>query len=517
MKQMSIWGLLVFLLLGTMQVQADSVAKPNILVILTDDIGWGDSQCYNPSCKIPTPNINRLAREGMRFTNAHTPAALCSPTRYSMVTGNYPWRGRDPAGTWAFNVPSQILSGQQTVAQMLKPAGYRSAMFGKEGFGGLFNSGFDSGKYKDVDPSELAPVQMGFDYSYLIPRGHQDMPYGFYENGVAVEKMQWLGNNKFGAKGWDPSMIGETLVTKAIAFIDGHLAKNRAEGKTQPFYIHFCTDGAHSPYEPPETLLGTPLKKVTQMTAHTDMVYETDVITGKLLEALEKRGLLENTLIVYTSDNGGMPFDRKHGHDAVGGLRGRKGSVFEAGHRVPFIVRWGVGTPQGSKIPPGTVRGQVVCTHDIVATALDAAGLSVPEDQCLDAVSLLPVLSGKRDDNNPMRQSLLTQSSTGRDAFDDLGFPDSSVITPDKVVDPHAKKVEGLKSQDISHALFAGNWKLVMDIENDQPAALYNLETDLVEQRNRIGDVEQSERVKEMYAAYAAIRSSKRSTPAGRQ
>ncbi len=500
---------------------AGNAPLPNLLVILTDDVGWGDSQCYNAECKFPTPNIDRLAREGMRFTNAHTPAALCSPTRYSMLTGNYPWRGRNPSGTWGFNDPSQIMPGQQTLAQLLKPAGYRSAMFGKAGFGGSFNSGLKSGANKDVDLAELAPVQMGFDYSYLIPRGHQSSPYGFYENGVAVGKMRWQGKNQLGAEGWDPSQIGERLVLQAAAFLDDHLARNRKDGKNQPFFMHFCTDGAHSPYNPPAKLLGTPLKGATKMTAHTDMVYETDVVTGKLLELLEQRGLLANTLVVYTSDNGGMPFERKHGHDAVGGLRGRKASIFEAGHRVPFIVKWGDGTPQGSKIPPGIVRDQMVCTHDIVATALDAAALPVPEDQCLDAVSLLPVLLGRQDDARPVRQTLLVQSSSGRDAFDDLGFPNHLTLKPseeDKAArDESPALVEGRSSDNMSHALFSGSWKLVMDIENDRPAALYDLGTDLEEQRNRMGEPEQADRVKAMFSAYAAMRASKRSTPAGRQ
>jgi arylsulfatase A len=143
-----------------------AVPRPNILVILTDDIGWGDYGCYNPNSKVPTPNIDRLAREGMRFTHAHTPAGLCAPTRYSMLTGNYPRRGRVPGGTWGINVPSQLKPGQETVAKMLQRAGYRTAMFGKAGTGGFYANSADA---KPAQP--LAPTEWGFDYSYLIPKG----------------------------------------------------------------------------------------------------------------------------------------------------------------------------------------------------------------------------------------------------------------------------------------------------------------------------------------------------------
>ena len=154
-----------------------------------------------------------------------------------------------------------------------------------------------------------------------------------------------------GLPDFDSSKVGDTIAGKAIAFIDDHLARNRSEGKERPFYLHFCSDGSHRPYTPPESLLGSPVKGVSQMTAHTDMVYEVDVLVGKLVEALEQRGLLKNTLILLTSDNGGLPFERDRGHDAVGGLRGYKSFIFEGGHRVPFIMRWGDGTAAGSRIP----------------------------------------------------------------------------------------------------------------------------------------------------------------------
>jgi arylsulfatase A-like enzyme len=476
--------------------ETNSIAKPNILVILTDDVGWGDYHCYNPATKIPTPNIDRLAREGMRFSNAHTPAALCAPTRYAMLTGNYPWRGRSPGGTWGVNVPSQLKPGQQTIAKLLQTAGYRTAMFGKAGTGGFWATSPEE-KRKE----SLAPIEWGFDYSFLIPRGHQATPHAFFENGVQV-KMEW-----------DVSKVGERLLGKAVGFLDDHLARIKREGRDRPFYLHFCTDGAHSPYAPAAALDGIPLKGVTKMTDHTDMVHETDILTGGLVAALEKRGLLTNTLIIVTSDNGGLPYERNYGHDAVGGLRGRKGFIFEGGHRVPFIARW------AGKIPAGAVRNQLVGTHDTVATALELAGVKVDAEQCLDGVSLVPVLLGTRDDKNPIRTDLLVQSSPSRDANDDGGFSSVDVeitaaegVKASHKADAKPRQAKHAASDHMAHALIEGDWKLVIAM-TDQPAALYNLADDLAETKNQLNDPVQAERVQRMTQRYRDIRSSKRSTP----
>ncbi|HOD84572.1 MAG: Choline-sulfatase [Planctomycetes bacterium ADurb.Bin126] len=473
-----------------------SATKPNILLVLTDDIGWGDYGCYDPKGKIPSPNIDRLAREGMRFTNAHTPAGLCAPTRYTMLTGNYPWRGRSPGGTWGYNVPSQLRPGQRTVADLLRGAGYRTAMYGKAGTGGFWQAA------KGPKPhAPLAPIEWGFDYSFLIPRGHQSPPHAFFENGVEVP-MQW-----------DTSLVGQRLLDKANRFLDDHLAANKSEGRERPFYMHVCTDGSHSPYVPAPFLGGVPLKGATKMTAHTDMVYETDILAGQLVEALQRRGLLDNTLLVITSDNGGLPYERNYGHDAVAGLRGRKGFIFEGGHRVPFIVRW------PGKVQAGSVRNQVIGTHDLVATALELAGVKAGDKQCLDAVSLLPVLLGKQDDAQPIRESLLVQSSPGRDANDDGGFTGGDVeideesgVKASHKADKKPRLAKNAASDHMAHAILAGEWKLLIDMAN-RPAALYHLSDDPSEQKNLISDPAQAERVKHMNETYRTIRASRRSTP----
>jgi arylsulfatase A-like enzyme len=319
-----------------------------------------------------------------------------------------------------------------------------------------------------------------------------------------------------GLPDWDSRRVGESLLEKALAFIDQTSAK--------PFYIHLSTDGAHGPYTPPETLQGTPVKGASGMTPHTDMVHEVDVVVGKFVEALEKRGLIENTLIVVTSDNGGIPSDRAHGHDAVGGLRGSKSHIWEGGHRVPFVVSW------RGRVPAGTVRHQVIGTHDIVPTFVALGGGRLEPDQMLDSVSLAPVFLGQRGDDRPARQTLLIQSSPGRDALAERDpvlpkpAPGAPKLTAkerqaamNKAWNEIAKKGAGSGSDGMAHALREGPWKLVFNIEHDKPAALYNLTDDLTEQKNLIADAAQADRIRRMTQLYRDIRSSQRSTPSGSQ
>ncbi|MDO8540048.1 MAG: sulfatase-like hydrolase/transferase [Opitutaceae bacterium] len=508
-------------------------SRPNIVYIMADDVGWGDFQCYNRNGKVPTPNIDRLAREGMRFTDAHTAAALCAPTRYTVATGNYTWRGRAPGGTWGWSQPPQFLPGQKTVGHLLQAAGYRTGLFGKLHFGGVFEPN-SAGTPDFTKPMKTGPIEWGFNYSCVLLGGHQAPPYLFFENNRVLgdaTRVTTLDEGPLnggvvpragpGLPDWDSRTVGETLVDKAIAFID--------QDKAKPFYIHLSTDGVHSPYTPPDQLRGTPIKGVTRITPKTDMVFEVDVVVGKIFAALETRGLLDRTLIIVTSDNGGIPteIDRAAGHDAVGGLRGAKSYIWEGGHRVPFVAYW------RGRVPAGTVRNQLIGTLDIVPTFVDLAGGRTEPEQMLDSVSLASVLLGRRGDDQPVRQTLLIQSSPGRDAF-----TERDPATAEAAPAPKAKKKAGkakmtasqreaVKNQawsavakkgvdsgshGMAHALRDGPWKLVLDIEHDQPVALYNLASDLTEQKNLIADRTHADRVQRMAKLYREIRTSKRST-----
>lgn len=500
--------------------------RPNLVFVMADDVGWGDFQCYNPQGKIPSPHIDRLAREGMRFTDAHTPAALCAPTRYTVATGNYTWRGRMPGGTWGYNQTPQFLPGQKTVGHLLRAAGYRTGLFGKLHFGGEWERRPD-GTPDFTQPMKTGPLQWGFTYSCVLLGGHQAPPYCFFENNRVLgdaTRMTTLAAGPLnggvvpvagpGLPDWDSRAVGETLVRKALAFID--------QDRSRPFYLHLSTDGAHSPYTPPDRLLGSPVKDVTRITAKADMVHEVDVVVGKIVEALEQRGLIDQTLIVVTSDNGGIPTapDRAAGHDAVGGLRGAKSQIWEGGHRVPFVVQW------KGRVPAGTVRHQVIGTHDVVPTFVELAGGPREPDQMLDSVSLVPVLLGRRGDDQPVRQTLLIQSSPGRDAFTESANDPAAATKAGRkgkaggakagkqAARPAAAKGGASAGSDgMAHALREGPWKLVLDIAHDRPAALYHLGDDLTEQRNLLADPAHAGRVRRLEALYREIRASRRSTP----
>jgi arylsulfatase A len=520
---MSILRLLPVLLATALSLPGGEAARPNLVFIMADDVGWGDFQCYNPQGRIPSPHIDRLARQGMRFTDAHTPAALCAPTRYTVATGNYTWRGRLPGGTWGYSQPPQFLPGQKTVGHLLQAAGYRTGLFGKLHFGGEWERRAD-GTPDFTQPMRTGPRQWGFTYSCVLLGGHQAPPYCFFENNRVLgdaTRVTTLPAGPLnggvvpvagpGLPDWDSRTVGETLVRKAIAFID--------QDRSRPFYVHLSTDGAHSPYTPPERLLGRPVKDVTRLSAKADMVHEVDVVVGKIVEALEQRGLIENTLIVVTSDNGGIPNpqDRAGGHDAVGGLRGSKSQIWEGGHRVPFVVQW------KGRVPAGAVRHQLIGTHDVVPTFVELAGGGRDPDQMLDSVSLVPVLLGQRGDDQPVRQTLLLQSSPGRDAFTEAG----AEVPPAKAKGGRkAAKAAGTKagrraaqtgarsgSDGMAHALREGPWKLVLDIAGDRPAALYNLAEDLGERTNLLADPAQAGRIRHMESLYRALRASRRSTP----
>ena len=481
--------LILTLLLGVLGGSSFSAErKPNILVILADDVGWGDFQCYNPQGKIPTPHIDRMAREGMRFTNAHSGGAICSPTRYSMLTGNYPWRGKNPTGWPTHREGCQIRPGQKTIGAMLHDAGYRTAIYGKTHIGHTWPT-TPSGEPDYAKPMTDGPVQWGFDSSCILPAGHKVRGEGFYfTDGIRDASMKF-----------DLHTVDELLLQKALAFLDAHLSRD----KSAPFYIHFCCVAAHEPFTPPAMLNGEPIAGVTKMGAHADFVYEVDVLVGAWRAALEKRGLLADTLVVVTSDNGGKPEEVDQGHDSVGGLRGKKHSIWEGGHRVPFIAMW------PGKIPAGQVLGQAIATHDLVPTALTFARAAVPAGQCLDATSLAPLLLGQRDDAQPLRQHLLVQGDL-RDT--DPEDEDAGKKPGKRGLDKRAAIVakRSTPNSGLAFGLISAGWKLVMN-EDDKPVALFHLDEDLAEKRNLFKDPAQTERVQQMFTAYRAIRESKQS------
>jgi len=504
------------------QQQQESVAKerPNFIVVLIDDVGFGDYQCYNPQGRIETPAVDSLARQGMLFTRAHSPAALCAPSRYSMLTGNYSWRGRSPGGTWTFHGPSQILPGQKTVANLLQNSGYRTAMFGKAGIGGGLHASKEDGSADLTEPMVEGPLEWGFDYSYIMPLGHQSTSF-FLENGepaVGAENLvEAKGKVGLAEPDWDYEQIPHRLLDAADRFLDSVEQQARDTGENVPFFMHFCPSATHGPMHPPEEIRGRKIEGASGLGTLPDMVIQTDAIVDALVESLKRRGMYENTLICVTSDNGGKPSDQHQGHDAVGGLRGMKSTIFEGGTRVPFVLSW----PQG--IPAGVRNEQVVGIFDIIPTMLELAGADNPEDQVLDAVSLVKVFQSDRPDLAEARRYLIADGVYSGDPFDDGGNPGgplfaarprvfhaASMVFPEAERARRAKFLEAAEeSLGLTRAFHDGWWKMIFDVPGaGSPVMLFNLRDDPTESRNLIDDPAQAERMKRMEQKYREMMAS---------
>ena len=481
------------------------MAPPNILVFLMDDMGIGDSRVYNKNSKVTMPNLEKLAAAGMTFTDAHAPAAVCAPTRYSVMTGNYPWRGRNPNGTWLFNMPSQVLSGQQTVGQLMKKVGYHTAFLGKVHLGGkVFSKSTGKpklsmkGGFKDFDfgrTVENTPASLGFDYAYELPQGIQGSPYIAIENGIlvgdAAKLREWktgtYGNSVieadgFGSPDWDSSMAGPVLTKKALSFLKRHSENNQERGIRKPFFMYYWSQSCHVPHTPPDKLMGEKVKGAS-LDAHLDMLVEADISLGKIIETLKKNGELENTLIIFTSDNGGLsrglPGKHKGGHNSNSGFRGSKAQVYEGGHRVPFIARWGNGK-EHSPIKPGTLSDALIGLQDLYATFAEITFQPMQISDGLDSQSFLGTLLGKKGENT--RSSILIQANNG--------------------------KYHGQQSK---KSVRENSWKLICT-KDLKPIELYNLSNDPMESQNQIAEKSQLSRIKRMSSEMREILTSSRST-----
>jgi arylsulfatase A-like enzyme len=385
-------------------IMAEVSNNPNIIWIMADDMGYGDVTAFNPDSKIPTPNMDRLAAEGMRFSDAHSSSAVCTPSRYSVLTGRYCWRTRLKRGVnGGFSLPL-IDPARTTVASLLKSRGYATAAVGKwhvglewqplEGHEKDFNpeNWEDEGYVDYTKPVIGGPLTLGFDYFFGIA-GSLDMPpYCFVENdrvvgAPSVEKSPYNPQQRKGpmTPGWRDEDCDPTFTEKALAFIESHVEAN----PDQPFFLYLTPAAPHRPCMPPDFAKGQ-----SQAGPRGDMVWLVDWIVGQVMDAVERLGKTENTLIVVTSDNGARPSDvdgLMHDHKSCGELRGYKGDIWEGGHREPFIVRW----PQA--IEPGTVCDETVCLSDFLATCASIVGEPLPNHVAEDSFDLLPLLESETD------------------------------------------------------------------------------------------------------------------------
>jgi arylsulfatase A-like enzyme len=403
--------LLLGLVLGLLPITgcvSDEVGdKPNIIYILADDLGIGDVSVYNPDSKIPTPNLDRMAAEGMRFTDAHTNSAVCTPTRYGVLTGRYAWRTRLKNGVLNGHSDHLIDPKRQTVASLLKQAGYATAVVGKWHLGMDWASKDDIALKADgigaiVDaPIENGPNALGFDYYFGISASLNMSPHAYIENdrmlgdlvhmatpdevkaaGLTGAKVGWVDKN------FRQDQVMTTFFDKSLAWIKNRKAKNA----TQPFFLYLPLNAPHSPIVPKEGF-----KNQSGLSPHADFVMEVDHHVGRLLESLDEMGIAENTLVIFTADNGVSPMaklDRMQtqGHYSSWIYRGLKGSLYEGGHREPFLVRW----PE--LVAAGTTSEQHLSTTDLFATVAEMTGQAVEPDTGEDSVSFLPALKGKAYD-----------------------------------------------------------------------------------------------------------------------
>jgi arylsulfatase A-like enzyme len=409
---------------------------PNIVFVLADDMGYGDPRCYNRESKIPTPNMDRLAAEGVRFTDAHSPSAVCTPTRYGVLTGRYCWRTRLKKEVfWSGYDEPLIEPTRLTVASLLKSHGYAAGCIGKWHLGMNFaqkgGPGFVRGKtshmsggggVRDVDfskPIQGGPTDLGFDYYFGLAAGINLEPFCFIENNRTVGLPSgWRekdtptspGDSARGShegwmtEGWKDQEVGPAQASKGVAFIERCHKKNPA----QPFFLYFATQSPHQPCTPPPFIRGK-----SAAGARGDMVAEFDWTVGEIMKALERLNLAGNTLLIATSDNGGVRADddgNDHGHKSCGNLRGFKASLYEGGHRVPFIARW------PGKIPPGTTSDQIICLTDLMATCAAIAGTELHDSAGEDSFNILPVLLQPRAEK-PVREAIVHHDYSGNFAM----------------------------------------------------------------------------------------------------
>ncbi len=475
---------------------------PNIVILYADDLGYGDVSCYGAQ-RVKTPNIDRLAASGIRFTHAHSPSATCTPSRYALLTGEYAWR-KPGTGVLPGDARMIIEPGRYTLPAMLKRAGYQTGVVGKWHLGlGAGNIDWNS----DIKPG---PKEIGFDYSFLIPATGDRVPCVFVENGrvvgldpndpIQVDYAKPIGNEPTGKANpellkmhpshghdmtivngisrigymtggksarWVDEDIADRITEKAVAYINNH--------KANPFFLYFSTHDIHVPRVPNKRFAGK-----TGMGPRGDAILELDWSVGQVLDTLERNRLMENTLVIFSSDNGPVVDDgykddaveKLGSHKPRGPLRGGKYSMYDGGTRVPFALSW------KGKVKPGESNA-LVSQIDLLSSLAGLAGQKLPEDAAPDSFDVLPALLG--------------QSKQGRDHLVEHAGGLSLIQGDWKVIE--ARK--GAKTN------LTGN-----ELGNSETPQLFNLAEDIGEKQDVAA--KHPARVKTMLGEIARIRATPR-------
>lgn len=448
---------------GESPASSDRSQQPNVVIILVDDMGYGDPGCFNDRSKIPTPAINSLAADGMRFTDAHAPGPLCHLSRYGLLTGEYPFRA-DP-GAW--RKQPTISEGKTTIASHLKGAGYKTAMVGK------WHLGFKETGYENPLPG--GPVDRGFD-SYFGIRASTDIPPYFYiQNRQAVMPPinQIAANN---SDGWSPIQgafwreggispdlklpdVLPRFTNEAISVIESHASARAASTEPQPLMLYLAYPAPHTPWLPSEEFAGK-----SKVGMYGDFMMMVDAEIGRVLKTLDDAKMKEDTLVIFTSDNGPCWYetdDERFQHDSSGGFRGMKADAWEGGHRMPFVCRW------PAKVKAGSTSNQLLCFTDILATLADLVSVPLSGVAGPDSFSFYPELTGTRRTERARTEFVMETGSKLKmiRSVDDRG---------------DWKLIDGLGSGGFSKP------SRIKPTANGPKAQLYDIQSDPAEMMNRL-------------------------------
>lgn len=479
----------------------EAKARPNIVIILADDLGYGDLGCYNKNSKIPTPNLDRLAKQGMRFTDAHSPSAVCSPTRYGLLTGRYPFRSPLKKGVVAPWGAPIIEPGRLTMAEMLRRAGYRTACIGKWHLG--WNWATKDGKAPASGKDSLSnvdfkkaitngPTTRGFDY-YFGTDVPNFPPYCYIENDRTIGIPSEKSRPEFNRPGpmlpdWQWVEVLPELSRRSVKYIE----QSAKQSPRTPFFLYVPLTSPHYPVVPSKDFQGK-----SKAGDYGDFVVQTDAVVGDILRALEQSGVAEDTIVIFTSDNGPEVVGevgigayerlRRFGHASMGLWRGVKRDLWEGGHRMPFLVRW------PGKVQPNTTSDETIGFTDLMATFAAIVKSPLPNDAAEDSVDISAAFRGEK----VKREGLVHASGSGKLA----------IRQGDWVL------IAAASGQDNSKASGEPAW-FRMDrgyADHKHPFELYNLREDPTQKTNRYA--EQIDRAKAMHAVLERFQSEGRSVP----